>query len=250
MGKFAKWVAGGLGWAFLGPIGGIIGFVVGSMLENENQPPNGHSYQPHGSASGQATQTTTGGYVMSLLVLVAAVMKADGKVLKSELNYVKDFFVRSFGADSAQEAVQLLRDLLNQNIPVQDVCRQIEKNMDYSARLQLLHFLFGIAQADGQVDVTEANLITQIAQQMGITGKDFESIKSMFIANTEAAYKILEIESTATNEEIKKAYRKMAMKYHPDKVSYLGEDFQNAAKEKFQKVNEAYEQLKKERSFA
>ena len=106
------------------------------------------------------------------------------------------------------------------------------------------------AQADGQVDVTEANLITQIAQQMGITDKDFESIKSMFIANTEAAYKILEIEPNATNEEIKKAYRKMAMKYHPDKVSYLGEDFQNAAKEKFQKVNEAYEQLKKERSFA
>ena len=98
---------------------------------------------------------------MSLLVLVAAVMKADGKVLKSELNYVKDFFVRSFGADSAQEAIQLLRNLLNQNIPVNDVCGQIQQNMDYSSRLQLLHFMFGIAQADGQVDVTEANLITQ-----------------------------------------------------------------------------------------
>lgn len=250
MGKFAKWIAGGLGWAFLGPIGGIIGFVVGSMLDNENQPQNQNRYQSYGSGNGHATQTTTGGYVMSLLVLVAAVMKADGKVLKSELNYVRDFFVRSFGADSAQEAIQLLRNLLNQNIPVNDVCGQIQKNMDYSSRLQLLHFLFGIAQADGQVDVTEANLITQIAQQMGITDKDFESIKSMFVANTEAAYKILEIEPNATNEEIKKAYRKMAMKYHPDKVSYLGDDFQNAAKEKFQKVNEAYEQLKKERSFA
>lgn len=250
MGKFAKWIAGGLGWAFLGPIGGIIGFVVGSMLDNENQPQNGNRYQSYGAGNGHATQTTTGGYVMSLLVLVAAVMKADGKVLKSELNYVKDFFVRSFGTSSAQEAIQMLRNLLNQNIPVNEVCGQIQQNMDYSSRLQLLHFLFGIAQADGQVDVTETNLITQIAHQMGITDKDFESIKSMFVANTDAAYKILEIESTATNEEIKKAYRKMAMKYHPDKVSYLGEDFQNAAKEKFQKVNEAYEQLKKERSFA
>lgn len=250
MGKFAKWIAGGLGWAFLGPIGGILGFVVGSMFENNQFPQNG-SAGPNGQPYGRnTTQTTTGGYVMSLLVLVAAVMKSDGKVLKSELNYVKDFFVLTFGADSAQEAIKLLRDLLNQNIPVTDVCHQIQKNMDYSSRLQLLHFLFGIAQADGKVDDSEAKLIEHIADNMGMTSKDFESIKSMFVANTDAAYKVLEIEPTATDEEIKKAYRKMAMKYHPDKVSYLGEEFQDAAKEKFQKVNEAYEQLKKERNFA
>lgn len=240
MAKFGKWVAGGLGWAFFGPIGGIVGFVVGSMFENGNPVT--------APEAGQATRTTTGGYVMSLLVLVAAVMKADGKVLKSELDYVKTFFVRSFGAASAQEAVKMLRDLLNQTIPVADICHQIQKNMDYSSRLQLLHFLFGIAQADGKVDPVELNLIDHIAKNMHITAKDFESIKSMFVANTDAAYKILEVEPSATDEEIKKAYRKMAMKYHPDKVSYLGEDFQKAAHEKFQKVNEAYEQLKKERN--
>ncbi|MFV0375801.1 MAG: TerB family tellurite resistance protein [Mangrovibacterium sp.] len=242
MGKFAKWVAGGLGWAFFGPLGGIVGFVVGSMLDNTKLP------QLAGE-TGQATGTTTGGYVMSLLVLVAAVMKSDGKVLKSELDYVKAFFVRTFGTEAAQEAVKMLRDLLNQTIPVADVSQQIRKNMDYSSRLQLLHFLYGIAQADGHIDITEQNLIQHIAQNMGITEKDFESIKSMFIANTDAAYKILEIEPGASVDDIKKAYRKMAVKYHPDKVSYLGEDFQNAAKEKFQKVNEAYEQLKKEKNF-
>jgi DnaJ like chaperone protein len=251
MGKFAKWVAGGLGWAFFGPIGGIVGFVVGSMVDSEATSPQNNNF------SGSRTQspygqraTTTGGYVMSLLVLVAAVMKADGKVLKSELDYVKQFFVRSFGASSAQEAIKMLRNLLNRNIPVADVCQQIQKNMDYSSRLQLLHFLFGIAQADGKVDASELNMIEQIANNMGISSKDLDSIKSMFVPNTDAAYKILEIDQGATDEEVKKAYRKMAMKYHPDKVSYLGEDFQNAAKEKFQKVNEAYENLKKERNFS
>lgn len=242
MGKFAKWVAGGLGWAFFGPLGGIVGFVVGSMFENTTLPQTTNG-------TGQSSSTTTGGYVMSLLVLVAAVMKSDGKVLKSELDYVKAFFVRTFGTEAAQEAIKMLRDLLNQTIPVADVCQQIQKNMDYSSRLQLLHFLYGIAQADGHIHVTEQQLIEHIAQNMGITEKDYESIKSMFIANTDAAYKILEIEPGASIDEIKKAYRKMAVKYHPDKVSYLGEDFQNAAKEKFQKVNEAYEQLKKEKNF-
>ncbi|KOH45148.1 TerB family tellurite resistance protein [Sunxiuqinia dokdonensis] len=245
MGKFAKWVAGGLGWAFFGPIGGIVGFVVGSMVDGE-----AGNLSQNGTQTSQTARTTTGGYVMSLLVLVAAVMKADGKVLKSELDYVKQFFVRSFGASSAQEAVKMLRDLLNQNIPVADVCRQIQKNMDYASRLQLLHFLFGIAQADGKVDPTEMNMITLIARNMGISAKDLDSIQSMFVPNTDSAYKILEVEKSASDEEIKKAYRKMAMKYHPDKVSYLGTDFQNAAKEKFQKVNEAYEKIKKERAFA
>ena len=243
MPKFGKWITGGLGWAFFGPIGGIVGFVVGSVLDNGQVLQAGKSYEP-----GQPT--TQGGYIMSLLVLVSAVMKADGKILKSELDYTKQFFVRSFGVDAAGEAVKILRDLLKQNIPVTEVCQQIRKNMDVSSRLQLLHFLFGIAASDGAVHEMEHKLIAHIAQQMGITEKDYQSIESMFVANTDAAYKILEIEPTATEDELKKAYRKMAIKYHPDKVHYLGDDVQNAAKEKFQKVNEAWETIKKQRKIA
>jgi DnaJ like chaperone protein len=82
---------------------------------------------------------------------------------------------------------------------------------------------------------------------MGISEKDFESIKAMFFKDTKSAYKILEITPDASDEELKKAYRKMAIKYHPDKVSHLGEDVQKAAKEKFQQLNAAYEAIKKER---
>jgi DnaJ like chaperone protein len=240
MAKIGKWITGGLGWAFFGPIGGILGFVVGSLFDSQDQPRMiGNGYAPQ--------QTTQGGYIMSLLVLVAAVMKADGKVLKSELDYTKQFFVRSFGTDAAAEAIKILRDLLNQNIPVTEVCQQIRKNMDHPSRLQLVHFLFGIADADGHIHETEHNLIKHIAQQMGISQKDYESIESMFVANTDAAYKILEVEASATDDELKKAYRKMAIKYHPDKVHYLGDDVQKAAHEKFQKVNEAWEIIKKQR---
>lgn len=243
MAKFGKWIGAGLGAFAGGPIGAIVGFVVGSMFDG------GQEAVKRGTR-GYSSRTTTGGYVVSLLVLVAAVMKADGKVLKSELDYVKKFLVHNFGEDSAQEAIKMLRDLLKQTIPVNDVCRQIQGNMNYSARLQLVHFLFGIAQADGQVAPEEAQLITQMCRVMGISDQDFESIQAMFIPNTDSDYKILEIERTASDDEVKKAYRRMAMKYHPDKVSHLGEDFQKAAKEKFQKVNQAYENIKKERNVA
>lgn len=241
MAKFGKWLGGGLGWAVGGPIGAIFGFVIGSMFDGSSE------IMKTGSRTGYSGQTTAGGYVMSLLVLTASVMKADGKVLKSELDYVKKFMVHNFGEASATEAVRLLRDLLDQNIPVDEVCRQIKQNMNYSARLQLLHFLFGIAIADGQVDANERQLIDYISRAMGLTDKDFESIQAMFVPSTEGDYKILEIETSATDEEVKKAYRRMAMKFHPDKVSHLGEDFQKAANEKFQSVNKAYENIKKER---
>ncbi|MCB2195185.1 MAG: TerB family tellurite resistance protein [Bacteroidetes bacterium] len=239
MGKFGKWIAGGLGWAVFGPIGGILGFALGAMFES-----------PEVSQKRGYSATTTGSFAMTLLVLVAAVMKADGRVLKSELNYVKKYFVQAFGEDSAAEAIKMLRDILQQNIPTQSIGMQIKQNMDYASRLQLLHLLFGVAQADGKVDISELNTIASIAGYMGIGSKDFESIKSMFVEDVNSAYKILEVDQHASDEEIKKAYRKMAVKYHPDKVSHLGEDFQIKAKEKFQKVNEAYEKIKKERGIA
>jgi DnaJ like chaperone protein len=242
MAKFGKWIGAGLGAFAGGPIGAIIGFAVGSMIDG------GTEAIQTASRTGYSARTTTGGYVMSLLVLTAAVMKADGKVLKSELDYVKKFMVHNFGEASAVEAVRMLRDLLEQTIPVNQVCNQIQRNMNYSARLQLLHFLFGIAKADGSVNQNEKELIALISREMGLTDKDFESIQAMFVPSTEGDYKILEIEPTASNDEIKKAYRRMAMKFHPDKVSHLGEDFQNAAHGKFQSVNKAYENIKKERN--
>ena len=240
MGRFGKWIGGGLGWAMGGPIGGLLGFLVGSIIDNTTVSTSAYTSVDE--------RTTPGAFTASLLVLIAAVMKADGKVLRSELDYVKQFFVRQFGRESAAEASMMLRDLLKQNIPVKDVCYQINRNMDYSSRLQLLQLLYSISLADGSIHPSEAEAIESIAGMIGISSSDLLSIRNMFIPETDSAYKILEIDRDASNEAIKKAYRKMAMKYHPDKVSHLGEDFKKTADEKFKKVNEAYEKIKKERN--
>ena len=238
MGNFTKWLAGGLGWAFFGPLGGILGFVMGSFIDNSEL------METERPATGT---TTTGDFAVSLLVLVAAVMKADGKVVRSELDYVKAYFVRVFGESSAGEALILLRDLLKQDIDMKAVTIQIRSRLDYASRLQMMHFLYGIANADNRLHPGELNILQIIAGYLGINDKDHGSIKAMFIEVSDGAYKILEVDRSATNEEIKKAYRSMAIKYHPDKVAYLGDDIKKAANEKFQKVNEAYEKIKKER---
>lgn len=142
----------------------------------------------------------------------------------------------------------MLKNILEQEIPVRDVCIQISGNMDYSSRLQLIHLLFNIAVADGAVNQAELKAIESMSGYLKIAASDFTSIKNMFVPETDSAYKILELEPGATDEEVKKAYRRMAMKYHPDKVSHLGDEFRKNADEKFRKVNEAYEKIKKERN--
>jgi DnaJ like chaperone protein len=225
-----------------GPIGGLLGFLVGSMVDSA-------TFRVSTDTS-EDVRTTPGGFGVTLIVLIAAVMKADGKVLKSELDFVKQFFARQFGRDSASEATMMLKDLLKQEIPLTDVCRQIARNMDYSSRLQLLQLLFNVSLADGTVHQSEQEIINRISVNIGISSADFTSIRNMFIPETDSSYKILEIEPSATDDEVKKAYRRMAMKYHPDKVSHLGEDFRKTADEKFRKVNEAYERIRKERNMA
>ena len=175
-------------------------------------------------------------------------MKADNELKKSELEYVKKFFIQQFNIQYAKERMHLFREILKQDLSLRDVCLQIKTHMDHPSRLQMVHILFGLSQADGHVHPLEVKIIHTISGYLGVSVKDFESIQAMFYKDTIAAYKILEIDPNAKDTEVKKAYRKMAAKFHPDKVHHLGVEFQKMAEEKFKTLNDAYTQIKKERS--
>ena len=239
MSGWNKWIFGSLGWALGGPIGGILGFAIGSVSEDAIKFKTGstqtsNSYLPNDFSA-------------ALLVLCAAVIKADRKVMRSELEFVRTFFSRQFGQEHTKERMLLFREILKQEIVIGQVCEQIRHHVDGPSRIQLLHLLWGLAASDGQASQAEINIISQISHLIGINPRDLESIKAMFIKDVDSAYKILEIERSATDEEIKKAYRRMAIKYHPDKVHHLGPEYNKDAQEKFKKINEAYEKVKKER---
>jgi DnaJ like chaperone protein len=240
MGNFLKWIGGGIGWALGGLIGAILGFALGSAIGGSSTKKK-QIY----------THTTEQDFKASLLVMMACVMKADGKVQRSELNVVKRFLVTNFGENGALEALQMLKKILDQPINEMEVAQQINRYMNHSAKLQLVRFLFDVAYADGHVNEAELLVIRRISAIFNISNTEFESLKAPYMKHIDVnwAYKALEIEPSASNDEIKKAYRKMAMKFHPDKVANLGEDIKKSATEKFRAVNEAYEHLKKIRKF-
>ena len=262
--SFAKWIGGALGWSFGGPIGAIIGLAIGSLIDNTAQQGgfllgdgqttrkrSGGNYRksPNYDRQPQQPQTQSGDFEVSLLILASVVIKADGIQDQKELDYVRQQFVSMYGKERANHAFRLFKNINKQQIPTRQVCLQIKQMMDHASRLQLVHFLFGIAKADGMVTEVEVNQIYMICGYLGVSSRDYESIKAMFYNSSDNAYKILEITKSATDEEIKKAYRKMAKKYHPDKVIHLGKEHQQGAEEKFRQVQLAYEQLQKERGF-
>ena len=223
-------------------MGAIIGYAIGSLFSGSGiQQIRTEVNDTFGNTEEKRDFNVT------LLVLSAAVMKADGNVRKSELDYVKRFFLQNFGQERAESYIKMLREILEKDYNLYDVSQQVGRYMDYASRLQLLHYLFGIANSDGRISQEELGVINTISDYMGITKSDFQSVKAMFIKETDSAYKILGIEPSATDEEVKKAYREMAKKNHPDLVSNLGEEVKEAAEKKFQEINAAYEAIKKQR---
>jgi DnaJ like chaperone protein len=246
MGKFTKWLGAGLGWSFGGPIGAVLGYLIANAIEGFGKK-DFQEFQRQ--AQGHSDNTHSGDFEVSLLLLSSFVIKADGKIDQRELDFVRSYFVKMYGKDRANHAFRLFKGIIkSEAISPRQICLQIQHQMQHAARLQLMHYLFALAKADEIVTSEELDMLHKIAGYLNINPRDFESIKAMFYNDSQSAYKILEIEKTATDQEVKAAYRKMVKKHHPDKLRHLGEEHLKGAQDKFLKIQEAYEQVKKERS--
>jgi DnaJ like chaperone protein len=236
-----KWIAAFLGYSFFRFPGALLGFIIGGVVERFFS--SSRSWSEVGSQ-----RPTTAAFQLNLLALAATVIKADGSVKQQELQFVRNFFITNYGSQMASTIFEKFNEEVKkerQNIP--ELTQIFNQRAPYETRLQILHFLFGVANADGSISQTELSKVEQIAAALGIRPSDMESIKAMFVKATDSAYKILEISSSASDDEVKKAYRTMAKKYHPDKLQSKDPALIKGAQEKFLKVQEAYEAIQKER---
>lgn len=266
MSGFTKWLLAGLGWAIGGPIGALLGFFIGRAFSSDYQIGDGEDSSPHrGPYRNTGTQQDVN---VALMVLIAAVMKVDGEVKRSELDYVKRFLLANYGEQRGKEMLKVLQQMVQQDIPIDRVCAQIKVNTDYSTRYHMVDFLFGIGGADGEYNSAEINMLRLIAQYLGISTSDYTSIFERHVGYADGRsysdsssggrtsqggygkdpYRILGIDSSATDDEVKKAYRRMAMKYHPDRVAGMSEELQRNAAEQMKEINEAYDIIKQRRA--
>ena len=236
-----KWVAAVIGYSFLRFPGAILGFMVGGFFEFLSK----NSVQIRTSSYAIKPKT----FQLNLLALSALIIKADGKIEQKELDFVRSFFIGQFGKDRADSIFKTFNtQIKKETLHLDQMTRVFVQQTAYETRLQILHFLFGIANADGNISDIELQKLSQVATGMRLHLPDFESIKAMFVKNTNNAYKILEVDSNASLDEIKKAYRKMAKKYHPDKLRGQDPAMIKGAEEKFREVQKAYETLMRQKN--
>ena len=236
-GEYTKWIGGVAGFMYGGFLGALIGYHLGKRI--------GRNFGPKQKMFEMS-------FEMSLLVLATLVIRADGKIKKEELDCVRLFFVKSFGQAKSDIYFKVFNEIKQKPFPsLRSICVEINQNVNHKSRLQILHFLFSLAHSDGNADKKELDIIQKIAKYFWINQYDFKSIEAMFLNqnNLDNAYSILGVTKNATNDEIKKSYRKIIKKYHPDKLIDVGEDVVKMAKDKFQSVQDAYEKIKLKRGF-
>ena len=258
---YAKWIGACLGWINSQSIlGGLAGFVLGAVFDaitdSKSNQTHHDEYQNHTQHTNTQEQATRNSFLFSLMVLSAHVIQADGKIMHSEMQLVRQFLRQSFGEGAVEEGNSILLRLFEyrkskgETLWQQQIiqaCHEMAQNMEHEHRLQLMAFLCEIAKADGYIDEIEITALHTLAINLHLDASIVEQMLHLGGQTLDDAYAALGLTKDASDDDVRRAYRKMALQYHPDRVATLGEDVKAAAQKKFQEINQAKERINKAR---
>ncbi len=251
---YAKWIGGFLGLLHGGPLGALAGFALGALFDS--MIGSGKKSQDSAEEAARQMYGQRNGFLFSLMVLAMHVIDADGKVMHSEMEYMRHFLRKNFGLEAERQGEQILLHLKEQkrqmgkeawDAQIVAVGRQIGSVMPREQRLQLLAMLCEVAKADGVVSQEEREALRGICVAMGLEAGTADQMMGLGGQSVNEAYQVLGLTPEATDDEVRRAYKKMALENHPDRVASLGEDIRQAAERKFQEINDAKERIYKAR---
>ncbi len=279
MGFWGKAIGIGVGFMMGGPLGAVLGGIFGHWYDTEKRhafglqvrcpychntvsptadghcPVCGNDLKSAGYEQPQNTTDRQFLFYVSLTSLAAKMAKADGVVSKEEIAAF-DRFVRDELGLSAEErriVAQIFNEAKNSPQDPMDFARQFRSLIGYQPEVlqTMVHLLFRIAMADGQFHPQEERFIRQVADIFGLSPTEYDQIRALFVKFDHHAYQVLGLTPQASVEEIKVTYKKLVNQYHPDRLIAKGvpEDFIKIANEKMAEINNAYDQIRKERGF-
>ena len=202
----------------------------------------------------EATQSESHNRFVFLLVnILVKIAQADGHFTRPELNAILNFFQYQlrYNQDQMYWVKQLVKEARENATDLRQLLEEFRTGFAYEPRLILLELIYQIIYTKQPPPQNELLLAREIAGLLQISVYDQRTIeaKYMYRQRQEAAtsgqveeqyYAVLGLEKGADFAEIKKAYRKLSMQYHPDKVGHLGEEFKKIAEEKMKEINVAY----------
>lgn len=250
---YGKWIGGFLGLLHGGPLGALAGFAIGALVDSMWSSGKKGS---QAEAEARQAEGERNGFLFSLMVLALHVIHADGKVMHSEMECMRRFLRMNFGEEAERQGEQILLQLLERkkqmgesqwNAYMDAVGRQIGGVMPREQRLQLVAFLCEIAKADNVVVEEERAALRGICAAMGLDPSAADQMLGLGGKSLDEAYQVLGLQPDASDDEVRKAYKRMALENHPDHVAALGEDIRQAAERKLQEINEAKERIYKAR---
>lgn len=214
----------------------------------------------------------------NIILLAGIIIKGDNKVSEAELKKIKLYLEKNLSNRKSKKHFLKVKESIKTEIDLNEIIKKTNYNVVISNKrkadahskrnkVKWMHFLISVAVADRVLTKNELRILEQIRKGWELPLKTFNSILAMFNYYTEEDlnkqqrvktytsnnikkyFLMLEIEETATDEEIKASYRKLVKQYHPDKNIDSDTLEQKLAKQKFQAIQEAYEKIKQERRF-
>ena len=260
MGWLGKLIGGAMGLALGGPLGMIAGIAFGNLFDRASQYSSGYDRSiPFGTEETPMNhqQQSQMIFFVGAFSMLARIATVDGRLVPEEQRKIEEFINHDLQLDmqGRQAALRVFNAALGGGGTFEQFATQFYQNFAHEPSILelMIDILVRVAAADGTISNAEDALIATAARIFRISDALLASLKrrySSVSASPVKAYAVLGLSSEASVEEIKKAYRKLSIEFHPDTIASKGlpEEFTTFAAEKFRAIQEAYDAIRKERN--